>query len=62
MSSPDEHEAREKVYFGAKLYMACAATGTAGRRPLEHADGDAEAHPAVLQAPTWGPGCRRREA
>lgn len=39
--------------------MARAATGTAGRRPREHADGDGEAHPVVLQAPTRGPGCRR---
>lgn len=34
------------------------STETAGRRPREHADGDGEAHPAVLQAPTRDPGCR----
>jgi hypothetical protein len=38
--------------------MARAATWTAGRRQREYADGDGEAHPApaVLHAPTRGPG------
>lgn len=36
--------------------MARAGTWTAGRRQREYADGDGEAHPAVLHAPTRGPG------